>query len=427
MDIFSNIFVQLILLLIFLVFSAWFSGSETALFSLSRARLLSYKDSSNRHHKAVSKLMSSYGYTLITLIFCNMLVNTALTLTSNSLFRQHLDISPIYEQLITIVFALIVLLLFGEVAPKTIALMYSHYIADHVALPILFLRKLLFPLVWAMDKFFASILNWIGHQKPEALSSEEYSSYIEMSVAAGAFSQPERELLESVFELRQLIAEEIMVVRVNLAPLRVDTSPEAIAERIKEKKQQFYPVIKKDIDDAELLLSAKDFFLLPFNQRRDWQKRCTFPAVLIPANASLTQALKTLNKEKVPAALVVDEYGRSIGMISAKDIYTQLIGEFETIYDKGGYTIEKLSENSWIIKGMIPLFELEEALNINIPGKYESNGLNGLFSEILGRLPIAGDSLEIDGVKFVVRRVSHRFAAEIKAERFIKARGEKSK
>jgi len=419
MDIFNNIFVLLILLLTFLGLSAWFSGSETALFSLSRARLLSYKESLNRRHKAVYKLMSNYSYTLIVLIFGNMLVNTALTLTSDSLFHQHLELNPVYEQTITIVFAVIVLLLFGEVAPKTIALMYSHRIADSVALPILFLRKLLFPLIWVMNKIFSSILDWIGQQKPLALNSEEYSSYIEMSVAAGAFSQPERELLESVFELRRIIAEEIMTARVNLAPIRANTSPDAIAKRIKEKKQEFYPIISKDIDDAELLLSAKDFFVISPEERREWQKYSTFPAVLIPANVSLTQVLKTLNKEKVPAALVVDEYGRSIGMISIKDVHIQLTGEVETIYDKAEYAVEQTSDNSWIIKGMIPLFELEEVFNIKIPEEYESNGLNGLFGEILGRLPIIGDYIEIGDIKLFAQKLTHCRVTEIRVEKLV--------
>ena len=417
MDIFNNIFIQSILLLTFLALSAWFSGSETALFSLSRARLLSYKKSSDRRQKTVYKLMNTYGYTLIVLIFSNMLVNTGLTLTSDSLFHQHLQLNPIYEQIITIVFALVVLLLFGEVAPKTIALMYSHNIADSVAQPILFLRKLLFPLIWIMDKVFSLILNWIGHQKPRALNSEEYSSYIEMSVAAGAFSQSERKLLESVFELRRIIAEEIMTARVDLAPIRANTSPDAIAKRIKEKKHEFYPLIDKDIDDAELLLSAKDFFIISPEERHEWQKHSTFHAVLIPANVSLTQVLKTLNKEKVPAALVVDEYGRSIGMISIKDIYIQLTGEAETVYDKAEYAIEKTSDNIWIIKGMIPLFELEEAFNIKIPKKYESNGLNGLFGEILGRLPVAGDYIEIADTKLFAQKITHCRVTEIKVER----------
>ena len=420
MEIFNNIFVQIILLLTFVSLSAVFSGSETALFSLSRARLLSYKESSDRHHKVVYKLMSSYSYTLITLIFCNMLVNTAVTLTSDSLFHQQLQLNPVTEQIITVAFAVGVLLLFGEVAPKTVALLYSHTIADSVAVPIMYLRKFLFPLIWVMEKFFALILNWIGRKKPEALNSEEYSTYIEMSVAAGAFSQPERKLLESVFELRQLIAEEVMTARVDLAPIRANTSPEAIAERIKEKKQEFYPIITKDIDDSELLLSAKDFFLIAPDKRDEWQKYSTFPAILIPANISLTQVLKTLKKENVSAALVVDEYGRTVGMISIKDVYTQLIGEVETIYDQAEYSLDQAEKNTWIIKGMIPLFELEDAFNIKIPEEYESKGLNGLFGEILGRLPVAGDYIELDKVKITVQKISHCRATKFKVERLAK-------
>lgn len=417
MEIFNNIFVQIFLLLTFVGLSAIFSGSETALFSLSRARLLSYKESSDRHHQTVYKLMSSYSYTLITLIFCNTLVNTAVTLTSDSLFHQQLQLDPVSEQVITIVFAVVVLLLFGEVAPKTVALLYSHRIADAVAIPVLYLRKFLFPLIWVTEKFLAIIFNWIGRKKPEALSSEEYSTYIEMSVAAGAFSQPERKLLESVFELRRLIAEEVMTPRVDLAPIRANTSPDAIAERIKEKKQEFYPIITKDIDDSEILLSAKDFFLIAPDKRDEWQKYSTFPAPLIPANVRLTQVLKTLKKKKVSAALVVDEYGRSIGMITIRDVYTQLIGEVETIYDQAEYSLEEAADNAWIIKGMIPLFELEEAFNIEIPEEYESNGLNGLLGEILGRLPLVGDHIEIDGIKITVLKISHRRATELKVER----------
>ena len=418
MEIFSNIFVQIFLLLIFLSLSAIFSGSETALFSLSRARLLSYKESPDRRRKAIHKLMSSYSYTLITLIFSNMLVNTAVTLTSDSLFHQQLQLDPVYKQIITISFAVVVLLLFGEVAPKTVALLYSHRISDAVAVPVLYLRKFLFPLIWMMEKFFALILDRIGRKKPEALSSEEYSTYIEMSVAAGAFSQPERKLLESVFELRQLIAEEVMTPRVDLAPIRANTSPEAIAERIKEKKQEFYPVITKDIDDSEFLLSAKDFFLTAPDKRGKWQKYSTFPAPLIPANVSLTQVLKTLKMKKVSAALVVDEYGRSIGMINLRDIYTQLIGEVETIYDQAEYSLEKTAENTWIVKGMMPLFELDEAFEIEIPAEYVSNSLNGLFGEILGRLPHVGDHIEIGGIRITVLKISRRRATEFKIERF---------
>ncbi|MBU8901695.1 MAG: hypothetical protein KOO69_03055, partial [Victivallales bacterium] len=231
---------------------------------------------------------------------------------------------------------------------------------------------------------------------------------------------------ESVFELRQLTAEELMSARVDLAPIRVNTPQDAIAERIKEKKQEFYPIITKDIDDSELLLSAKDFFLTAADKRDDWQKNSTFPAILIPANVRLTQVLKTLKKEQVPAALLIDEYGRSIGMISIRDIYTQLTGEVETIYDQAEYSLEEADNNVWIIKGMIPLFELEDAFNIDIPEEYESKSLNGLFGEILGRLPMLGDYLELDGIKITVQKLSHRRATELKVERLatVKKEGE---
>jgi CBS domain containing-hemolysin-like protein len=418
MDIFTSFPVQLILLLIFLALSAWFSGSETALFSLSRARLLRYRDSTDKRHRAISRLMGSYSYTLIVLIFGNMLVNTALTLTSDSIFHQHLELDPVYKQIITIVFTVVILLIFGEVAPKAVALMYSHKIADHVALPVLFLRKMLFPVIYAMDKVFTFFLNRIGRQHPRALNSEEYSTYIEMSVAAGAFTPPERELLESIFGLRRIIAEDIMTARINLAPIRQNTSPTAVAARIKNKKHEFFPVITRDIDDAELILSAKKFFMLSRDKRQNWLRHCTFPAVMVPANACLTNVHETLRKAKVPAALVVDEYGRATGMISSRDIASQITGEVETMYDKAEFSIEKNSRGFWVIRGMIPLFEFEKTFEVKVPDEYESRGLNGLFGEILGQLPSVGDTIEIEDIRLTVRKVQNNLITEVKVERF---------
>ena len=405
--------IQIILIIFFLILSACFSGSETALFSLSRARLLSYKESNDPRHKAISKLMTSYSYTLILLIFCNMLVNTALTLVTDKFFHSQLDLDPVYEQIITIVFAVVVLLIFGEVVPKTVSLLYSHKITNAVAIPILYLRKALFPIIWIMDKFFSAILNWIGRKKTRALNSEEYESYIEISAAAGAFSKSEQELLTSVFNLRDHIAEEVMTARVNLSPIWVTTPHHDVAKRTKRKKQEFYPVVTKDIDDSERILSTKEFFFIPPEERSEWLERSTFPATMIPANVSLTKVLNTLKSENVPAALVIDEYGRTIGMISARDIYTLLVGEVETVYDKAEYSLEQTGAESWIIKGMIPLFELEEAFEIKIPEEYESNGLNGLFCEILGRLPRLGDSIRIHNIKLVAEKISHRRVTEI--------------
>ena len=420
MDIFTSFPLQLILLLIFLGLSAWFSGSETALFSLSRARLLRYRDSTNKRHRAITRLMSSYSYTLIILIFGNMLVNTALTLTSDSLFNQHLELDPVYKQVITIVFTVVVLLIFGEVAPKAVALMYSHKIADAVALPVLFLRKMLFPLIYVMDKVFTFFLNRIGRQHPRALDSDEYSTYIEMSVAAGAFSPPERELLESIFGLRRIIAEDIMTARINLAPVRQSTSPKAVAARIKDKKHEFFPVVTKDLDDAELILSAKKFFMLSPEKRENWFKYCTFKAVMVPANACLTNVHETLRKADVPAALVVDEYGRATGMISSRDIASQITGEVETMYDKAEFSIEKSRKGVWIIRGMIPLFELEKTFEVKVPEEYESRGLNGLFAEILGKLPDVGDTIEVEDIRLTAIKIKSKLVMEVKVQKIEK-------
>ncbi|QSH41637.1 hemolysin family protein [Lentisphaerota bacterium ZTH] len=401
-------YINLILLLVCITLSAIFSCSETALFSLSRARLLSYRSDTSRQRQAIVKLMKTYQFTLIGIVFGNILVNTGLTLANDAIFASFKHFSPVMQKVITISFSVVVLLIFGEIAPKTVALIYAEPISDKVALPILFLRKLLFPIIWVTDTFFNLILDFIGRRKHAALTPDEYSSYLEMSASAGAFTKKELALLESAFQLREITAEEIMTGRIDLVTVNTEMSPAEIKALIRKEKREFYPVITNDIDDSERLLSAKDFFLHSAVERNSWDENCSFPAEFIPANSNLTMVLNTMRTKNISAALVVDEYGRTTGLISIKEIYAQLTGDVETVYEQPDFSIKKTAENEWLIEGMMPLFTLEETLKLEIPEEFESSTVNGLFCELTGKIPVAGDEAKVDGIAMRAEAVSKR-------------------
>ncbi len=406
-----------ILLIFLVVLSALFSGSETALFSLSRARLQEYKDSPNPSARAAFRLMESYHHTLIILIMGNMFVNVGISMISDNLIH-HLALNPVTTSIISIIFSVVVLLIFGEVSPKTLALLNSVAVSLKVSRPLLFIYTLLRPFILLLNKIFSVILDILGRRKSEPLSAEEYSTYLDVAHLGGAFNAEEKDLLESALLMSRKEILDVMTGRVDVVSVHKTDSEEKISKIILREKEHFYPVISNDIDDADFLLSTKRFFLLPREERANWYRSSAMiPAQFVPENAGVSQALENMNRAGVAAALVTDEYGRVSGLVTKEDIFAEMIGDIEDEYDEPDYTFEQREDGSWSFTGMIPLYLFEELTGWDIPQEddLDSSTLNGLFSEKLGRLPLNGDEILMDRIKLRADRISKHRAIAIHA------------
>ncbi len=397
----------LIILFIFLLLgSAFFSGSETALFSLSRARLLAWKKDNVPSRKRAALLMgTSYNKTLIALILGNMFVNSTLAMTGNELIT-YLQLDPVLTTTLSIAVAIILLLLIGEITPKTFALIYPEEISQKVSGFILFMRKLLSPLIFITGKIFAVILDILGRKESQPLDHDEYSSYLDMAYSVGAFSGEETRLMTNIFNLRELNVNAVMRARIDVSCIKKGMTPKRVSNRIQKAHNLFYPVVENDIDDAELFMSARDFYLLPAEKRKDWDKLSTFQAVYIPENTSLTKGLALMKKNRVPVALVADEYGGITGMLKLKDIYEELIGDVNAEFEIPDWQIRKISDKSWILNGNIPLQDIEELTDIELD-EISTNTLNGLFCEVREKIPVQGDSIIYKRIKIKALKVDN--------------------
>lgn len=398
-----TIIVLLVIFIFFVLCSALFSGSETALFSLSRARLLAWeKDNIPSHHRAAD-LMKSYNRTLIALVLGNMFVNICISLTGNQLFSM-LELRPWLSTLLSIFVVIVVLLVFGEVTPKTLALLSPEYVSEKVAGIVSLMRKVLTPLIILMEKTFSSILDLLGRKKSEPLSPDEYSSYLEMAYAIGAFSDSETKLLNNIFDLRKQKVGSVMKSRVDIKCVKEKLSTHKLANMIQKNRELYYPVIKKDLDDAESFLSARDFYLIIPEERNLWPENATFKAVYIPESTSLTKALALMKKHDVPVALVVDEYGGVTGSIKLNDIYEELVGDIRAEFEMPDWQIRKINENTWLLSGQITLEDITEMTGV----KFEDtplNTLNGLFYEIREEVPETGSVLHLKGARIKALKV----------------------
>lgn len=408
-----NAYIYLIesfVLLALIAASAFFSGSETALFSLSRARLLSFAAAGGSFgERAAASLMRGYERTLIILILGNMFVNTGISMLSDNLISQ-LGMRAWLSTIISVVFAIVVLLVFGEVSPKTIALANAEAVSIRVAPAVLLIGKLLSPLISLSNLICGLILTAVGRVKPNPLEPDEYASYIDIASGIGAFSPAETKLLKDAFRIRELPVAKIMTGRIDVPTVSKNMSAEAVEAVIVGRRWQYIPVVDKDIDDAEKILSAKKFAAMPPGTEAGWiSGECLIPAVFIPENASAVQALEEMRRAGSTVALVADEYGGVAGFIERDDIYDELIDGLDDEHERPEDEIRQVGTNVWRLKGGVDIGELNDAVGCRLTDGPAAGPVNGFFIEKLDRLPKKGDKVRFgDALVTALKVARHR-------------------
>lgn len=409
----AMIVVQSALLFLLVACSAFFSGSETALFSLSRARLLSYKDDPSPVRQLIARMMDSYHSTLTTLILGNMFVNSGISMLDEEVTGR-LNLGEPGTTIVSLFTSIVILLICGEVTPKNIAILNPEGVSQLVARPIWLLQIVMSPLIRAVEAVCDTVLDMLGRRRSKALSPEEYKSYLLMSAESGVFSSREAALLSEALALREMKVESLMQARVGLRFVNPNDTPESVAAAIRSARQRFLPVTKGDGDDAEHILCSKDFLLLPPEGRPSWSRSSAIrPAVFIPQSSSITKALATMRRASTDAALTTDEYGGVSGMLSIDSIYRQMLGELQDS-SQGSQTKPpaRIGAHSWSLDASSQMELVEEMTGWRAPHGFSSSTLNGLLQELLGRIPCAGDKVEIKGLSIKVEK-----ASSMKAER----------
>ncbi len=411
--VFMELLIFILLLVGLLGASAFFSGAETALFSLGRARLLSWRGAAERGKRLASELMSGEEYhrTLIAIVLGNMFVNSAFSITEERLL-DGLDIGPVLTSALSIVVSVLLLLLFGEITPKAFAITCPESVSLRVSGAIAFFRKLFHPLVVLLDKVFSIVLDVLGRRRPQPLTREEYSAFLASALSSGAFSPEEARLFEEVFEFGAVSVSSVARSRVDAKLLKRSYSPRFAGRVIRSGRMMYYPVVESDWDDAVGFVSAKVFFSLPSEGRERWSERCLIPAVFIPEGAALVRALASMRDAGVPVAFTVDEYGGVTGFLALKDLYSELLAGMDASGVEAAWHVRKKSAGKWVLSGLVSLPDLEELTGVEFDGVV-SNTVNGLFCELLGRIPRKGDTVEFKGLRFDALEVDRNRVVEV--------------
>ena len=393
--------------------SAFFSSSEMALFSLPRAKVLACATDPVPSRRRIFFLMESYNRTLITIILSNMFVNSCISMLNDSVIKQS-GLTGIAAAALSAVIAILILLLFGEITPMTLAYTHSEKWAVVAATPVFFLRKILAPVTFVVEKFTSGFLNLLGHGKSEPLTREEYGTYLDKCSERGAFSGKETDFLNEALDFCGMNVTEIMIPRNKLAFLKKTDTAETAVRTIREAKVGYLLVGVSEPDDAEFILSARDFFSLPGAERENWSgSAAVFSAEFIPENTSIMLAMRKMKKSGKRACLISDEYGGIAGMAVQEVIVSRLTAQ-AILYGKVAEFPPERVENGWIFDGMTPPDVAEDIGGFDWSGpETEANTLNGLFCSLTGSVPEVGAEADFCGFRLTVMEVREHIASKI--------------
>jgi Mg2+/Co2+ transporter CorB len=404
-----------ITLLILIAVSAYFSSSETSMMSLNRYRLRHLAKNKNKVAIRVEKLLSKPDKLIGLILIGNNLVNILASALATILGQRLFGDAGI--AIATGVLTLVILI-FAEVTPKTLAVLYPEKIAFPSSFILRPLQKLLSPLVWLINGFSNGLLRLFGinitPQNENALSSDELRSIVHE--AGSMIPDHHQQMLLSILELEQVTVDEIMVPRNEISALDINQDWETILKQLKHRTHTMTLLYRDTIDDAIGFLHARDSLLILLKE--DFTKttllRSARELYFIPEGTPLnTQLIKfQMNKQRI--GLVVDEYGDIQGLVTLADILEEIVGDFTTPHvSHSSQEIHQQLDNSYIVEGSISIRDLNKEMGWTLPTDGPRT-LNGLIIEHLEEIPNSKISARICGYPMEILEVENNMVKLVK-------------
>ncbi len=407
-----EVWVWLALTLLLLMVSALASGSETALFSLTHNDIRDLKERRGGAAEAILKLLKSVDLLLATVLVLNNLVNICIVILSSNLIDALFTFHHL-EFLFKTVVVTFLLLLFGEILPKVLAQSGPVRFAELVARPLLVARWLLYPLSIILVRTSSRISEKAAHHSE--ISMDELADAVDMTQST---SPEEHEMLSEIVNFVNTEVEEIMRPRMDITAVPLTAPFTRVKEEIISSGFSRIPVYDEDIDSIRGILYVKD--LLPHLNQGDefgWQQLIRKP-YFVPEHKKINDLLEDFQAGKVHMAIVVDEYGSTLGLVSLEDILEEIVGEISDESDQEETFYTRLSENTYLFEGKTHIGDFERVLDLDeellSDVKGEAETLAGLLLELKRNFPKRGDTFTTHGLRFVVEAMEGHRVDKIK-------------
>ena len=389
---------QIFLLIVLLVLSGFFSSSETSLFSISKTKARHLAKQDIKSLKLIRKMKEDPHKLLTTILIGNNIVNVGAAAMATSI---SITIFPNHAVGIATGAMTFLILVFGEVLPKSLATRNNILIAKIIIYPIYWISILFYPVV----KFLNFIPRLTGKiKRTPAVTEEELMTFVEVVEEGGEIKEEEKELIHKIFEFDDTNASEIMTPRTDMLVIEADEEPQL--EQIVSSGFTRIPVIEDNIDNIIGIINIKDLFLQKINSgdKIDVRNIMTRP-YFVPENKKLDKLLQQFKETKHHMAIVVDEYGGVSGLITLEDALEEIVGEIIDETDKEEPHIVKVLSKEWMVLGKSDIDEVNEATGMDIPDSKEYDTFSGYILNAIGRIPKEKETITIGTYTITVEEV----------------------
>ena len=392
---------QLIILIILLMLSAFFSSAETALTTVNRIRIRSLADDESKRAKTVLKITDNSGKMLSAILIGNNIVNVAAaSITTSLAYSLGGSAVAIANAVITIA-----ILLFGEITPKTTATIHAEKLALIYAPIISIFMKIMTPVIFIINGLSNAVLLLLRidpNAKNQTRTENELRTIVDVSHEDGVIESDEKEMIYNVFDLGDAKAKDVMVPRVHVTFADVNTTYEELIEIFREDKFTRLPIFEDSTDNVIGTINMKD--LLLFDNTKEFHIRDILrEAYFTYEYKNISELLVEMREASFNIAIVLDEYGDTAGLITLEDILEEIVGEIHDEYDENEEDfIKEIGEREYMIEGSTNLDDLNDRLDLQLESE-DYDSLGGFIIEHLDRLPEEGDSITTeDGLRLVV-------------------------
>lgn len=396
---------QILILLVLLLLSGIFSSAETALTTYNKIRMRALADEGNKRASTVLAVTENSGKMLSAILIGNNIVNTAVaSLATTIAYRLGGTAVAIASGLMTLL-----IILFGEITPKTMATIHAEKMSLFYAPVINIFMKIMTPIIFIVNGLSTGLLMLLRidpNAKDNTMTEAELRSVVNVSHQDGVIESDEKEMIYNVFDLGDAIAKDVMVPRVNVTFADIDSSYDELIDLFREDKFTRLPVYQETKDNVVGTINMKDLLLYD-NKKSEFQiKDILREAYFTYEYKSISELLVEMRQASFNIAIVLDEYGETSGLITLEDILEEIVGEIHDEYDENEEeNIKAVGKHEYIIEGSTNLDDLNDSLDLNLESE-DYDSLGGFIIEKLDRLPKADDSVSTeDGIRMVVEKL----------------------
>ena len=400
----SSDYIQLLILILLIGLSAFFSSAETALTTVNKIRIRNLAEAGDKSAVTLTKVLEDQGKMLSAILVGNNVVNLTASSMSTTLAMNIWSNKAV--GIATGVLTLVILV-FGEISPKTISTLYSEKISLKYAKIIYLFMTVMTPVIYAVNVLSSGFLRLVHvdpNRKQEAITEDELRTIVEVSHEEGVIESEEKKIINNVFDFGDSVAKDIMVPRIDMAMVEVGATYDELIDIFREEKYTRMPVYEETTDNVIGIINMKDVLLIDRNEEfhvRDLLREPLYTYEYKNTAELMVEMRQTSNN----MIIVLDEYGATAGMITLEDLLEEIVGEIRDEYDEDEeQELVEVGPGEYVVEGSMKLDDLNDLLDLELESEdYDSIG--GLIIGQLDRLPEEGESVVCDGIRLVVDRL----------------------